>query len=70
MTDDPLTIRTDEDLDTCRALTRRHGFLHLPVCHENTRWAGLARNILLHDSNQNDDEVRTMRASLHSMPDA
>ncbi|HZC21923.1 MAG TPA: CBS domain-containing protein, partial [Candidatus Binatia bacterium] len=30
MTDDPLTIRTDEELAECMALMRRHGFRHLP----------------------------------------
>src|SRR6201987_1479484 len=34
MTDDPLTISTSEELENCLALMRRHGFRHLPFCHE------------------------------------
>src|ERR1700719_4567287 len=34
MTEDPLTVNTDEELENCMALMRRHGFRHLPVCHE------------------------------------
>jgi CBS domain-containing protein len=71
MTDDPLTISTNEDLENCTALMRRHGFRHLPVCHEG-RLVGIVslRDILLHDLNEKDDEVRMMRAYIHSVPDA
>ena len=71
MTDDPLAVGTGEDLETCMALMRRHGFRHLPVCHEG-QLAGMVslRDILLHDLNEKDDEVRMMRAYIHSMPDA
>jgi CBS domain-containing protein len=71
MTDDPLTISTHEDLETCMALMRRHGFRHLPVCHDG-HLVGIVslRDILLHDLDEKDDEVRMMRAYIHSMPDA
>jgi CBS domain-containing protein len=71
MTDDPLTVSTGEDLGNCMALMRRHGFRHLPVCHEG-QLVGIVslRDILLHDLDEKDDEVRTMRAYIHSMPDA
>lgn len=71
MTDDPLTIRTDEDLEECMALMRRHGFRHLPVCHEG-QLVGMVslRDVLMHDLNEKDDEVRMMRAYIHSTPDA
>jgi len=71
MTDDPLAVGTSEDLDTCMTLMRRHGFRHLPVCHEG-QLVGIVslRDILLHDLNEKDDEVRMMRAYIHSMPDA
>jgi len=71
MTDDPLAFGTGEDLETCMALMRRHGFRHLPVCHEG-HLVGMVslRDILLHDLNEKDDEVRMMRAYIHSMPDA
>ncbi len=71
MTDDPLTISTDEELENCMALMRRHGFRHLPVCHDG-QLVGMVslRDILLHDLNEKDDEVRMMRAYIHSTPDA
>jgi CBS domain-containing protein len=71
MTNDPLTIGMDEDLDSGMALMRRHNFRHLPVCHHG-RLVGLVslRDILLHDLSEKDDEVRMMRAYIHSVPDA
>jgi len=71
MTDDPLTISMQEELDSCMALIRRHNFRHLPVCHEG-QLIGIVslRDILLHDLNEKDDEVRMMRAYIHSVPDA
>jgi CBS domain-containing protein len=71
MTDDPLTVSTSEDLGNCMALMRRHGFRHLPVCHDG-QLVGMVslRDILLHDLDEKDDEVRMMRAYIHSMPDA
>jgi len=71
MTDDPLTISTEEDLESCMALMRRHGFRHLPVCCQG-QLVGIVslRDIMLHDLDEKDDEVRMMRAYIHSMPDA
>jgi CBS domain-containing protein len=71
MTDDPLTVNMHEDLENCMALMRRHNFRHLPVCHEG-QLVGMVslRDILLHDLNEKDDEVRMMRAYIHSVPDA
>src|SRR5947209_3617157 len=71
MTEDPLTISTFEDLEKCMALMRRHNFRHLPVCHDG-HLVGMVslRDILLHDLDEKDDEVRMMRAYIHSMPDA
>jgi CBS domain-containing protein len=71
MTDDPLTVNTNEELENCMALMRRHSFRHLPVCHEG-QLVGIVslRDMLLHDLNEKDDEVRMMRAYIHSVPDA
>jgi CBS domain-containing protein len=71
MTDDPMTVSTFEDLENCTALMRRHNFRHLPVCHEG-QLVGIVsmRDILLHDLDEKDDEVRMMRAYIHSVPDA
>jgi CBS domain-containing protein len=71
MTDDPLTINMNESLDNCMALMRRHGFRHLPVCYDG-QLVGMVslRDILLHDLDEKDDEVRMMRAYIYSTPDA
>jgi CBS domain-containing protein len=71
MTEDPLTVNTNEELESCMALMRRHGFRHLPVCHEG-QVVGIVsmRDILLQDLNEKEDEVRMMRAYIHSVPDA
>jgi CBS domain-containing protein len=71
MTDDPLSVNTHEDLQECMALMRRHGFRHLPVCHDG-QLVGIVslRDILLHDLDEKDDEVRMMRAYIQSTPDA
>ena len=71
MTEDPLTVSTSEDLESCMAMMRRHSFRHLPVCHDG-QLVGMVslRDILLHDLDQKDDEVRMMRAYIYSTPDA
>jgi signal-transduction protein with cAMP-binding, CBS, and nucleotidyltransferase domain len=71
MTGDPLTVNMNENVESCMALMRRHGFRHLPVCHEG-RLIGVIslRDVLLHDLNEKEDEVRMMRAYIHSVPDA
>jgi CBS domain-containing protein len=71
MTDDPLTINMNEQLETCMALMRQHSFRHLPVCHEGQLVGVVSlRDILLHDLSEKDDEVRMMRAYIQSVPDA
>jgi CBS domain-containing protein len=71
MTDDPLTVSMNEPVENCMALMRRHSFRHLPVCHEG-QLVGMVslRDILLHDLSEKDDEVRMMRAYIHSVPDS
>ena len=67
MTKDPLTVSPTEELDTCRALMKRHGFRHLPVC-EGAQLRGMVslRDILLHDLDAKDEEVRMMRAYIQT----
>jgi CBS domain-containing protein len=71
MTEDPLTVCTTDDLESCMALMRRHNFRHVPVCKDG-HLVGMVslRDILLHDLSEKDDEVRMMRAYIHSVPDA
>ncbi len=71
MTDDPLTVAPNDPLETCMTLMKRHGFRHVPVCAgRELRGIVSLRDILLHDLDEKDDEVRMMRAYLHSTPDA
>jgi CBS domain-containing protein len=69
MTEDPLTVTPQEDMDTCRFLMRRHGFRHLPIC-EGKQLKGMVslRDVILHDLSEKDYEVRMMRAYIHSIP--
>ena len=71
MTEDPLTVAPNDNLETCMTLMRRHGFRHLPVCSGGElRGVVSLRDILLHDLDEKDDEMRMMRAYLHSTPEA
>lgn len=70
MTDDPLTVAPDDELETCLTLMRRHSFRHLLVCQgRQLRGIVSLRDLLLHDLDEKDDEVRMMRAYLHSSPE-
>jgi CBS domain-containing protein len=71
MTADPLTIEPKDNVETCMALMRRHAFRHLLVCEAGVLKGVVSlRDVLLHDLDEKDDEVRMMRAYLHSAPDA
>ncbi len=69
MTRDPKTVAPSESLENCMLLMREHGFRHLPVC-DGKRLVGLVslRDLLLRDLTEKDDEVRMMRAYIHSNP--
>jgi len=70
MTDDPLTVSPDESIETCMVLMRRHGFRHLPICEgKQLRGVVSLRDILLHDLNEKDHEVRMMRAYIQAAPE-
>ena len=70
MTEDPMTVTPEDSVETCMTLMRRHGFRHLLVCSgRELKGVVSLRDLLLHDLNEKDDEVRMMRAYLHSMPD-
>jgi CBS domain-containing protein len=71
MTDDPVAISLNEELGNCMSVMRRNNFRHLPVCHEGRLVAMVSlRDILLQDLTDKDDEVRMMRAYIHSVPEA
>ena len=48
---------------------RRHGFRHLPICEGKLLKGVISlRDLLLHDLNEKDDEVRMMRAYIQAPP--
>lgn len=70
MTGEPLSVSRGDDLEHCLTLMREHGFRHLPIC-ESGRLLGFVslRDLLLRDLSEKDDEVRLMRAYIHSAPE-
>ncbi len=70
MTEDPLTVSPDEDLETCMVLMRRHGFRHLPICQGKLLKGVVSlRDIMLHDLSEKDHDIRMMRAYIQTTPD-
>jgi len=69
MTPDPLTVAPSEELEACMLLMRQHGFRHLPIS-DGKQLKGMVslRDIMLRDLTEKDDEVRMMRAYIHSTP--
>lgn len=70
MTREPLSVSPTDDLEHCLLLMREHGFRHLPIC-EGGKLMGFVslRDLLLRDLSEKDDEVRLMRAYIHSAPE-
>jgi CBS domain-containing protein len=67
MTPDPLTVTTNEDLQECMVLMKRHGFRHLPVCDDGKLEGFVSmRDLLLHDLDEKEIEVRMMRSYIAS----
>jgi CBS domain-containing protein len=69
MTRNPLVVTADESFDNCMVLMKQHGFRHLPILDGN-KLLGLVslRDLLLHEVDEKDGEVKMMRAYMHSMP--
>ena len=70
MTSDPLVVSPEETPENCMLPMRRHGFRHLPIC-DGKQLRGLVslRDLMLHDLNEKDHEVRMMRAYIQASPD-
>ncbi len=70
MTEDPLTVSPQEDVATCMMLMRRHGFRHIPLCDGKILKGMISlRDIMLHDLDEKDHEVRMMRAYIQAGPE-
>jgi CBS domain-containing protein len=62
MTSDPLVVDPKETVEHCMIVMKQHNFRHLPVC-EHGKMVGIVslRDIMLHDLEEKDDEIITMR---------
>lgn len=70
MTEDPLTVGPQEDIETCMMLMRRHGFRHIPLCEGKILKGVISlRDIMLYDLDEKDHEVRMMRAYIQAGPE-
>ena len=70
MTQDPLTVAPNEDVETCMMLMRRHGFRHIPLCEGRTLKGMISlRDVMLHDLDEKAHEVRMMRAYIQAGPE-
>jgi CBS domain-containing protein len=69
MTPNPLVVTADETLENCMVLMKQHGFRHLPIL-DGPKLLGLVslRDLLLHEVDEKDGEVKMMRAYMHSTP--
>ncbi|HWR35516.1 MAG TPA: CBS domain-containing protein [Clostridia bacterium] len=67
MTPDPRIVGTDELVDRCMLVMKQYGFRHLPVV-DNGKLVGFLsmRDLLLHDLDEKDVEVRMMRAYMNN----
>ena len=67
MSAEPLTVVPDDDAEHCMLLMKQHNFRHLPVC-DGTRLLGFLsmRELLLHDLDAEEIEVRMMRAYMNA----
>ena len=71
MTDDPLAVSMNDEIEDCLGLMRRHGFRHLPVCQDGFLIGMVSlRDILRHDPDQQEDEMRIVRAYIDNFPEA
>jgi CBS domain-containing protein len=69
MTRNPLVVTPDEKIEHCLVLMKQHGFRHLPVCNGRKLEGFLSlRDLLLHECDAKDGEVRLMREYMHATP--
>ncbi len=67
MTPEPLAVSPETSIHDCMVLMKQHSFRHLPIC-DGQRLVGFLslRDLLLHEVDEKDIEVRMMRAYIAS----
>jgi CBS domain-containing protein len=68
MTPDPRVVGLEESVERCMLIMKQNGFRHLPVVEGDSRLIGFLslRDLLLHDLDEKEVEVRMMRAYMNS----
>ncbi len=67
MSPDPLSVAPNVSIHDCMVLMKQHKFRHLPICDGQKLVGFLSlRDILLHEVDEKDIEVRMMRAYIAS----
>jgi len=67
MTHNPWVIPPNETVENCLLLMSKHGFRHLPVCEGDVPVGMISiRDLLIHEVSEKDEEVRQMRAYIHT----
>lgn len=67
MSRDPLRVAPDASIHDCMVLMKQHKFRHLPICDGKKLVGFLSlRDLLLHEVDEKDSEVRMMRAYIAS----
>ena len=67
MTTEPFVVGPEDPVERCMIAMKQHGFRHLPVC-EGERLVGFIslRDLLLHDLDEKEVDLRMMRAYLNA----
>jgi CBS domain-containing protein len=67
MTVNLLAVSPDESIENCMVLMKQHSVRHLPIC-EGRKLKGMVslRDVLLHDVEEKDGEVKFMRAYIQT----
>ena len=67
MTTEPFVVGPEDPVERCMIAMKQHGFRHLPVC-EGERLVGFVslRDLLLHDLDEKEVDLRMMRAYLNA----
>lgn len=68
MTVDPQLVGLNESVERCMLIMKQGGFRHLPVVEGDNKLIGFLslRDLLLHDLDEKEVEVRMMRAYMNS----
>jgi CBS domain-containing protein len=71
MTPNPHTVEPATEVERCMVLMHQHGFRHLLICDGKVLVGMVSlRDIMSHDINEKDYDLRMMRAYIQAVPGA